>query len=181
MTAHRRSYAVERLGLGTPTCRTDSRAMDVALETRKRVATALALIAAIAAVALLAKGCYSRKGGWVKENNRLIDRVPLYPGAVERGPRETRELQGGRLSFGWVLGYYTIATYRVPRGTTWRQFSNHETKRLPRAWRCRTDGTNFACYTGKARILIEFNEEYPPVGYVIQADKGYKDDRDSGN
>ena len=155
--------------------------MDVTPQGGKRVATALALIAAIAAVAVLAKGCFPDRGAWVEGNNHLIDSVPLYPGAVERGPRETHALQGGRLILSATIGYYTIATFRVRRGTTWEQFSNYATKRLPRAWRCRSEGANLACYTGKAQILIAFNEEYPPIGYTISADKGYQDDKGSGN
>jgi hypothetical protein len=156
--------------------------MDVTPQTRKRVATTLALIAAIAAVAVLAKGCFPDKGAWVKENNRLIDSVPLYPGTVERGPRETYELQGGRLSLGAVLGYYTIATFRVRRGTTRVQFSDYVTKRLPSAWTCRSPGSNeFDCRTRKARIEIVFLEEVTPPLYRINADKGYQDDKDSGN
>jgi hypothetical protein len=156
--------------------------MDLTPQRRKRVLTALAVAAAIAAVAVLAEGCLPDKGAWVKENNHLIDSVPLYPGAVERGPRVTQPLQGGRLILSAAIGYYTSATFSLPKAMSREQLSRYYAKHLPVGWSCHAAGSAaIECLKGKAQLRFLFPNAGALRTYRIQADKGYQDDKDAGN
>jgi hypothetical protein len=135
---------------------------------------------AIVGLALVMLGCGPSRDAWVKENNSLIDKVAVYPGARERTPRVTGADTGGLL--GRTTGYETSAIFRAPRGTTWSEFAQYITPRLPAAWNCsRAGATSMHCVAGKAFIsIIFFATPIPPI-YQITADKGFTDDQSAGN
>jgi hypothetical protein len=128
-------------------------------------------------VGLVTTGCGPNRASWVKENNRIINGIAVFPGAHERS-RETFVMTGG--IYGGTQGYYTVAKFALPAGTTLLEFRRSFAHHLPKGWSCRASGARyFDCSRGKAEADIGF---YPsPSSYEINADKGHQDDKDAAS
>jgi hypothetical protein len=139
----------------------------------------LVACATLAAIACLATACGgANRQAWVKENNRIIDSVAVYPGAIERAPRVTHEITGGLLLR--AQGYDTTATFTLPAGVDSENLSSYYEKHLPGGWPCHSTGyAAIECRPGKALVSIYFLGDPPLRAYHILVDKGFQDDKDS--
>jgi hypothetical protein len=134
-----------------------------------------ALAGFFAAIALLTAGCAPDRGDWVKENNRIIDSMPVYPGAIERVPRYTEARTGG--AFASTQGYYTVATFSLRKETGLGKLVRYYASHRPAGWSCRSAGAAaITCLHGNANVDFLFLE---PTHLYIRADKGYQDDKDA--
>lgn len=80
--------------------------------------------AALLILALSLAGCSSvDKRAYVRDNERILDSLPVFPGAREiaRSSYGYHADNGDLGVFDRTIGYETGVNYRVPKGTHWRK------------------------------------------------------------
>lgn len=123
------------------------------------------------------------RGDYLAKNERIVQALPLPPGAHERMRQILRNedtVFGEQLSH--TVGYTTYVTYAVPAPTSSRAVVAFYGRRLPgwRGTRWRVDGTTFGCFTRDGATVSVQPEGLEGGGATSPPSYGVAVDHDGG-